>query len=271
MTKIVALTHTLEPTFWEHISRDIPHFYFFAFDWKHNRDKTEILLALEGRRIDGMMLVYDQSIVQLRGSHKAVRALVGNLDLEKVELQALDQHKQCILERYSPTWSHLMMLMTLNKGEERLQKTHPVQELKFSDSDRIAAIMREADPEYWGDQTGQQIVDNMKQKVTWLGIKVREELVSLGSARLTEWAGVVNVVATQKAHRNRGYATSIVSELVKRILENQPTALIYVLMENQSAIRAYNKVGFEPYRRYFFMRGERRKTSKKTEDMNSMF
>ncbi|NIV44893.1 GNAT family N-acetyltransferase [Candidatus Bathyarchaeota archaeon] len=97
--------------------------------------------------------------------------------------------------------------------------------------------------------------------MTWLGVKVRGELVSLGSARLTEWAGVVGVVATQKTHRNRGYATSIVSELVKRILENQPTALIYVLVENLSAIRAYSKVGFEPYRRYFFMRGERRKTS----------
>jgi predicted GNAT family acetyltransferase len=88
-------------------------------------------------------------------------------------------------------------------------------------------------------------------------VKVNGELVSLGSARLTEWVGLVGVVATQKAHRNQGYATSIVSELVKRILEKQSTALIYVLVDNQPATRAYSKVGFKPYKRYFFMRGER--------------
>lgn len=257
MTKIVPLMHSLEHIFWKHINKDIPHYYFFAFDWKYNKDKTKILLALDGNRIDGMMLVYNQSIVQLRGSHEAVKALLEKLDLEKIELQALDQHKQCILEKYKPTWSHQMMLMALSKGEERFQKKHPVEPLEIFDGVRVAALMREADPEYWGDLTGQQIVDRMNQGVIWLGVKVNGELVSLGSARLTEWAGLVGVVATQKNHRNRGYATSIVSELVKRILEKQSTALIYVLVDNQPAIRAYSKVGFEPYRRYFFMRGER--------------
>jgi predicted GNAT family acetyltransferase len=257
LIKIVTLTHSLEPIFWEHINKDVPHYYFFAFDWKYNRDKTKILLTLDGNRIDGMMLVYNQSIVQLRGSHEAAKALFEKLDLEKIELQASDQHKQCILEKYKPTWSHQMMLMALNKGEERFQKKHLVEELGVSDGARVAAVMRDADPEYWGDLTGQQIVNRMNQGVIWLGVKVNQELVSLGSTRLTEWAGLIGVIATQKAHRNRGYATSIVSELVKRILGKQSTALIYVLVDNQPAIRAYSKVGFEPYRRYFFMRGER--------------
>jgi predicted GNAT family acetyltransferase len=65
------------------------------------------------------------------------------------------------------------------------------------------------------------------------------------------------VVATHENHRNRGYATSIVSELVKRILEKLSTAMIYVLSDNMPAIRVYEKVGFKRYITYFFMRGER--------------
>ncbi|NIR17772.1 MAG: hypothetical protein GWN86_29270, partial [Desulfobacterales bacterium] len=64
----MSLEPALEPIFWQYVSQDIPHYYFLAFDWEYNRDKTEILLGLEGDRIKGMMLVYDKSIVQLRGS-----------------------------------------------------------------------------------------------------------------------------------------------------------------------------------------------------------
>ena len=255
--EIVSLVKTLEPIFWEHINKDIPHYYFFAYDWKYNRDKTKILLALEGNRIDGMMLVYNQSIVQLRGSCKAVKALCEKLAVEKIELQALEEHKQHILQKYKPTWSHQMMLMVLNKGEERRQVKHPIVKLDTSDAELVATIMREADPEYWGDRTGQQIIKSKTSGANWFGIKVNGELVSLGSARLTQWAGLIGVVATQEDHRNRGYATSIVSELVNQILEKLSTALIYVLADNQPAIRAYSKVGFKPYRTYFFMRGER--------------
>lgn len=254
--EIVSLEPALEPIFWEHINQDIPRYYFFAFDWKHNRDATRILLALEGNRIDGMMLVYRQSIVQLRGNCDAVKALLERLDLEKVELQALDQHKQYALEKYKPTWSHEMMLMLLRKGEERLLIRHPIVTLDASDAEQIAAIMKYADPEYWGTTTRQQIVEDVRN-VNWLGIKVNRELVSIGSTRLTEWGGLIGVVATHRDHRNKGYATSIVSKLVKQILEKLSIAMIYVLSDNPSAIRVYRKVGFKPYRKYFFMRGER--------------
>jgi len=255
---IVSLEPSLEPIFWEYVNQDIPHYYFFAFDWKYNRDLTRILLALEGNRIDGMMLVYRQSIVQLRGSCEAVKALLDRLDLEKVELQALEQHKEHILERYKPTVTHEMMLMVLRKGEERFHIKYPVVKLDASDAEQIATIMKDADPEFWGMITNQQIIESISRGVNWLGIRVNGEIVSIGNARLTEWGGLIGVVATHEAHRNRGYATSIVSQLVNQILEKLSIAMIFVLSDNPPAIRAYEKVGFKKYRTYFFMRGERR-------------
>jgi len=40
--EIVSLGRALELKFWDHVKQDIPHYYFFAFDWKYNRDDTEI-------------------------------------------------------------------------------------------------------------------------------------------------------------------------------------------------------------------------------------
>ena len=255
--EIVSLELAVEPLFWENINQDLPHYYFFALDWKYDKDATTILLALEGTRIEGMMLIYRQQIVQLRGSSEAVKALLDKLVLEKVELQALEQHKPYILEMYKPTVSYEMMLMTLHAGEERLQINHPVVKLDASEAEQIATIMKDADPEIWGTITSQHIVEGMN-RANWLGIKINQDLVSIGRVNLTEWGGLIGVVATHETHRNRGYATSIVSELIKQIFENQSLAMIFVLSNDSSAIRVYNKVGFQPYRTYFFMRGERK-------------
>jgi len=258
--KIVSLDASFESIFWQNVNQDIPHYYFYAFDWKHNREKTEILLVLENKRIDGMMLVYDKRIVQLRGSSKAAEVFLQGLDLEKVELQSLKEHKQLVLKKYRPTLrqSDEMMLMLLHKGEERPRIVHPALALDASNSEKIADMMRDADPEYWGDVKGQGIAEGMGNGVKWFGVNVNNELVSIGSLRLTEWIGLVSVVATQETHRNQGYATSVVSILVRHILERLPLAMIFVLADNAPAIQTYTKVGFRPYRTYFFMRGEKR-------------
>lgn len=165
--EIVPLNPAFEPVFWKHVNQDIPHYFFFAFDWKHNKDETDILLALTGRRIDGMMLVYKKKTVQLRGNREATRELLEQLDLEEVKLQAPKEHKQYILEKYEPTWSHELMLMVLHKGEERLHTSHSIVKLDASDAEQIAAIMKKADPEFWGEVATDQVTEGMSS-VNWV-------------------------------------------------------------------------------------------------------
>jgi len=255
--EIVFLNPVLEPSFWEHVNQDIPHYFFFALDWKHHRNDTKILLALKEDRIDGMMLIFNEKIVQLRGSSDSAKALLERLDLEKVELLALEHHKQYVLEKYKPAWSHDLILMTLRKGEERLHISHRIVALDPSDAEQIAAIMKTVDPEFRREATGEQIAESMSN-VNCFGIRMNGEVVSLGRTRLTENVGYIPTVATLEAHRNKGYATSVVSYLAKLILEKLPIAIIYVHGDNPPAIRVYEKVGFKPYRKYFFMKGERR-------------
>jgi len=255
--EIVPLNPAFEPIFWKHVNQDIPHYFFFAFDWKNNKDETDILLALTGRRIDGMMLVYKKKIVQFRGNREATRELLEHLDLEEVELQAPKEHKQYILEKYEPTWSHELMLMVLHKGEERLHTSYPTVKLDASDAEQIATMMKKADPEFWGDVTIDQTIEGMSS-VNWIGIKVDGELVSICRTRQAEGIGHVIIVATHEAHRNKGYATSVVFHAVESILKKKPTAIIYVLSDNQPAVRVYKKVGFRAYKTYFLMKGKKR-------------
>ena len=251
--RVVVLDKKLEGAFWSHVNRDPLDYYFFIFDWKLNRDKTKILLAMEGENIEGLMLVYGDYVVQLRGNREAVRLLLDKLTLEKIELQAPLDCEDIILRKYTPKIREEMMLMHLRKGEENIQITTVPVMLEVEDAEEVAELMRKADPSWWGEVTAERI----KQRVGdafWLGIKQDQKIVSVGMVRLTDFGSNINVVATDERYRNRGYATSIVSALVKEILKNSATALIHVISDNAPAVRAYTKAGFKPYKTYLSIR-----------------
>jgi len=257
--KVISLEEDLEKIFWDNVNKDPLNYYFFIFDWKLNRDQTKILLAMEGEKVEGLMLVYRDYIAQLRGNHEAVKLLLDQLNLEKVELQAPLNCEDIVLRKYSPKFKAEIILMHLRKGEENIQiKTVPVR-LGIEDAEEIAEIMRKADPEWWGEVAAERIRLGMKD-VFWLGIKLDRKIVSIGNTRLLDFGSNIGVVATDEKYRNRGYATSIVSALVKETLKTSSTTLIHVLSNNAPAICVYSKVGFKPYKSYLTIRGEKIKT-----------
>jgi len=258
VVKVLPLDSRLEPLFWKHVYQDILHHYFFILDMKRDRASTKVLLALNQENcIGGMMMIYRQSIVQLRGSVEAARTLLAKLDIEKVEIQGLEEHRALILDKFKKAKKTLeLILMTLRRGAETLQIRHPVVKLSAADAEDIAALMRHGDPEWWGEITSRQIAERMNKRL-WLGIKVDGQLVSIGGATLDVWGSNIGTVVTHEKHRNKGYATSIVSAMVEQILQKSNLALIHVESNNPPAIRAYTKVGFIPYKKYFVARVEK--------------
>jgi len=256
--KVLPLNPQREPEFWEYAYQDIPDYYFFILDMTHDRASTKILLAFnEQDRIKGMMMTYQERIVQLRGNFKAAKALLAQLDIENVEIQGLKEHEPLILEKFKKVKKALeLMVLTLKKGEETPHTTRPVERLHSSDAEEIAALMNYADPEWWGEVTAKEIADEMQDRL-WLGIRVDGQLVSIGGATVHDWGSCITTVATHEDHRNKGYATSVVSTLVDRILQKSGLVLIYVESDNAPAVHTYTKVGFNPYRRYFVARTEK--------------
>lgn len=252
--KVVALYDRLERAFWNHVKENELDYYFFVFDWKLRRDQTKILMAMEDDEIEGLMLIYRNYVVQLRGNRRPVKMLLDGLTLEKVELQAPLDCEDVVLAKYGgPKIKEEMMLMSLRKGEEHVQVTTVPIRLSVDDAEEVLDLMRRADPSWWGEMSLENMRRNL-QDAFWLGIKQDHRIVSVGMTRLVGFASNIGVAATEEKYRNRGYATSIVSALVSEILKISSTAIIHVISDNAPAVRAYSKIGFKPYRTYLSIR-----------------
>jgi RimJ/RimL family protein N-acetyltransferase len=254
--KIVRATGDRERIFWNYVNRDPLNYYFFIMDWTQNREQTRIFLAIEGKKVLGSLLVFADSVVQFRGSHKAVQKLIECVKFDKVELQAPPNCEDLICQRFKPRVKEHMVLMRLNRGEEN--HINPVQapsRLDAEDADEVASLLRRCDPEWWGKITSEQLRQRWQSNTYWLGIKDEKKLVSVGGTRFHfDFATNIHVVATDEHYRGRGYATSIVSALVQEIFQKSPVALIHVIADNAPAVRAYSNVGFKPYKTYLSIR-----------------
>lgn len=255
--KIVRLNTETEPLFWKHVYTDMPDYYFFILDMKYDAANSGVTLALdEKRKIQGMLLVYRDTLAQLRGSNEAIEMLLAELDLGKVMITTPMEYAPFKLpSRYHLREAKGLTLMALRKGEETPQIRHDLVRLFTNDAENIAALMRTCDFDWWAEINSQQIAEGMKQRV-WFGIKLDGKLVSIGGARIDDWVGNINTVATCKDYRGRGYATSIVSALVVQIMKKSSLALIHVETKNAPALRAYTKAGFRPYKNYTVAKAE---------------
>lgn len=251
--EIASVADGYEQMFWNYVNRDPVDYYFFILDWIQRIEQTKIFLAVEGREVLGSLLVFADYIVQFRGSREAVQKLLEHANLEKVDLQAPPDCEDIVCEKYRHRVRQDMVLMRLNRGEERVCLTETPARLSVEDAEEVAALMRRCDPEWWGETASEKLRQRW-ENLFWLGIRKEGKLVSVGNTRFVDFASNIGVVATDERYRNRGYATSIVSALVKEILKRSPIALIHVIADNAPAVRAYSKVGFKPYKTYLSIR-----------------
>ena len=81
---------------------------------------------------------------------------------------------------------------------------------------------------------------------TYLGIRVQEKLVAMTGERMkvpghTE----VSAVCTHPDHVGKGYARTLMTEVMRRIHERHETPFLHVRRDNSGAIGLYKKLGFQ--------------------------
>jgi ribosomal protein S18 acetylase RimI-like enzyme len=253
--RVAALNEDLEPVFWAHVNKDLLDFHFFIYDWKFKREETQIFMALdEADVVAGLTVVYNGCIVQVRGSREAAGLLLDHLDVDEVTVQVPFDCEDVVLARFPGSEQKgEVVLLSLRKGEENLKVTVEPEKLSEGDAGEIAELMHVAYPEFWSVITAEGIEESFDEAL-WVGVKRERKLVAFGKAVSEPSAGHVAWIATHADYRNRGYATSILSALLREVLEVSSTAFIYVLSDNPTAMHVYSGVGFKPYKRYFYLK-----------------
>jgi hypothetical protein len=253
---LVEVTPELEDRFWRIVEKDYCDYYFFIYDWLLQRSKTKIFLALEGDAVSGLMVVFDGHIVQMRGEAEAIKFMLKDLQLMPADVQVPSKFENLLTAKY-PTAklkAHIT-IMRLKRGQQNLSITVEPEKLIPEDASEIAELMHEANPSLWGGITAKGVAALFSAKeALWLGIKLGGKLASFGYAMLTPKMCHISWIATQSSNEGKGYATSIVSGLVRSCLDVADGAVIYVKDDNAVAKAIYSKVGFRSYKSYVFVR-----------------
>jgi predicted GNAT family acetyltransferase len=254
--RLVPLTPELETSFWSLVKADYCDYYFFIFDLLLQKERTQISLALEDDAVVGVMLIYDGHIVQLRGGHEAVAFMLNNLNETSVDVQ-VPVDCQDLLEQKYPSFKLLahVTLMSFKRGEEQLTVKVTPERLSVKDAPQIAQLMHECYYKMWREISAEAVEALfLVKEAVWFVIKLDGKLVSFGYGMLTPKVCHVTWIATNPQYEKRGYATSIVSALVRECLAVADEAVIYVMDDNVVARRIYSKVGFKPYKSYVFVK-----------------
>jgi hypothetical protein len=127
--EVVSVADGYEQMFRDYVNRDPIDYYFFIPDWTQRREQTKIFLAVEGEEVLGSLLVFADYIAQFRGSREAVQKLLAYVNFEKVELQAPPDCEDIVCQKFKPRVRQDMVLMRLNRGEERIQITEKPERL----------------------------------------------------------------------------------------------------------------------------------------------
>jgi predicted GNAT family acetyltransferase len=118
---------------------------------------------------------------------------------------------------------------------------HSIKDLNLSDIDEMLALVELTKPGPFSRRT--------RELGSYLGIHEAGQLVAMAGERLrlpgyTE----ISAVCTRPESRGRGYASSLVSTLVQKIIERDETPFLHVRTENVQAIRVYETLGFKTRR-----------------------
>jgi ribosomal protein S18 acetylase RimI-like enzyme len=192
----------------------------------------------------GMLLSWKDRRIQLRGSPESLELLLKDKTYTPISITGFEEHKELIATHFSEYTREIGlyrmdMRRTQHKSREKYEFTVLSQEYKAD----IANLMRTTDPVYWGSRKPEDIL--IDENNIFYGIFDQNQIVCITSLWNYEEVGYITIVGTHPDYWNKGYASSLVSSVLKILFQDKKQCLITVRVDNPPAIHVYEKLGFK--------------------------
>ena len=242
--RLVRVTQSNEAIFYDFIKDNFTEYFFFHVDYVQYPENTEIYMALDKKdKIQGMILSWKGQRIQLRGSVKSLDLLLKDKNYTPLSITGFADHKK-IIAKYFPKYSKEIAIyrMEMEKGDHVDFEKYPYENLSNTHKEEIAFFMNVTDPVFWGDRRPEDILIDENNLI--YGIFHDKKLISITSFWKYQKVGYITVVGTHPDYQNKGYASSLVSSVLKHLFQERESCLITVRVENSPAIHTYEKLGF---------------------------
>jgi ribosomal protein S18 acetylase RimI-like enzyme len=243
--RAVRVTTENEALFYEYIKDNYAEYFFFHVDYAQYPENTEVYMALDNEgKIQGMVLNWKDRRLQLRGTFESLEFLLKGKNYTPISVTGFKNHI-ILISRFFPDYQQekATYRMSLKRGEQKDFEKYPFIELNESYRERIGAMMRIADPIFWGTNEPEDIL--IDENNIWFGIVENEELVSIVNMWIYQNMGYLTIVGTHPDYWNQGYASSLVSSALKDLFREKDQCFIMVRIANPPAIHTYKKLGFK--------------------------
>lgn len=244
--RIVSIDEVDEDFFLNYLYSDKILHFFTIYDLKFERDKTKVWIALEDEEISGYIFEFDRRIVHTHGSVGSIEALMPCIDLEEYVF-AIEPSHFSVVERFyrivEPSDMESrgrvtnFLVLKVNHNTFRCVIKHSVKRLGIEDLDDIFRS-------FGGDWRGR--VKREIERGFFYGAYEDGLLASIAAcSEYIEDLAIIRGVYTVPSLRNRGFAASATSALVRELLDLGMEVILWVARDNLPARRVYEKIGFQ--------------------------
>jgi len=249
--EIIKVNKSHEKVLFAYMQDNEHEYFLLTMDYKLNPDNNHLFMAIDqNQKIHGLFQVLFGQI-QVRGSIEAVQTFLKyakEQEIEVRELTGMKLHQNFLSGYFSApimkVHKYRMIFLTGNENLTHPQNEYQRLEVTEENKEKIASVIRTADPKHWGGvQSAHLVIDSSHPYFVIMG--ENGDIMSLAGLWFDEKMGLINVIATHPDYRKKGYATSLLSTSVEWLLQRSKKIIIDVRTSNAPAIRIYQKAGFQ--------------------------
>ena len=240
---VKTLSREYEEKLFELMNQDRIRHFWGIYDTQHMKEQVQTWIAISKGKISGYLMEIDKRILHVRGSAECATRLLESTDLPRPLFNIEPSHLsgvESLYEHFRPTDATskgevtTYFSMKVNANDFKPVKLVNIREIGKEDVEAVGNLLcREPD----------RVKDLLKELS--YGLYEHGQLAAFAAApEILEDLAIIRGVYTKPNLRRKGYATSVCSAVVSRLIEQGKEAILYVSKENQPALGVYKKLGF---------------------------